>query len=401
MGDDPGGDGDPAQILAELSPYIVACTPQEFEIKRVIGKGGYGEVTMAIHKKSQRVCAVKQLILERLTGQNLLYFCREVSILANCSNFFLLPFCGFSPYPPYAIITEYIAKGCLFDALRHKPGTPALLPQHKFLIALGLARGMMSLHRQQIIHRDLKSLNVLLDEDLLPRIADFGIARFLDANAPEMVTREIGTPNWQAPESLVSDHYTNKVDVYSFAMICWELLTEDVPFKDKRGYWFYVAVAQNNERPVLPSGIPLPLKNLIQASWHKDPERRPTFAQIVYKMSQGQINFGVPIEQELEAFLRRLPFSREEAEDMQSTSGGYSETFQSLIRDVPGFSLATWTVADGQRSPVDVRNLPLNPEAIVHQPSQSAVASTDEASADGGHVVDEPVTRGGTRDGEV
>jgi serine/threonine protein kinase len=77
------------------------------------------------------------------------------------------------------IVTEFIPRGSLFDALHHAPGSPKLTPGSRLFIAFGMARGMMSLHRQQIVHRDLKSMNILLDEDLFSRIYDFGIARFL------------------------------------------------------------------------------------------------------------------------------------------------------------------------------------------------------------------------------
>ena len=103
---------------------------------------------------------------------------------------------------------------------------------------MGIAHAMIFLHSLGIIHRDLKSLNILIDEKLRPKICDFGTARFI-GNTTIHFTRQVGTPNWMAPEILQTDEYGPEVDVYSYAMVLSELLTYNPPFyqyKDRQHF---------------------------------------------------------------------------------------------------------------------------------------------------------------------
>ena len=273
---------DPNQLLAPLEEFLISL--DDFRFEKIIGKGGYAEVWLATHKGTGAKCAIKKLFLQKLEGQNLQFFVREVRILSCCHDLFLLPFQGFTNTYPYSIATEYIPNGSLFEALQHRPGAPRLSSSHKTLIAIGIAHGMMELHKQSIVHRDLKSLNILLDDRLLPKICDFGISRFAGQN--DEMTKEIGTPHWMAPEIFESDRYTEKVDVYAYGMILWEMLTEQVPFKGKTSVQVAIAVCNNNERPAIPPSCPTTLKNLIQMCWQRDPEKRPSFKQIYHALSE-------------------------------------------------------------------------------------------------------------------
>ncbi|EAX92134.1 TKL family protein kinase [Trichomonas vaginalis G3] len=265
------------KILAPLEEYLVKL--EDFTMDKRIGKGGYGEVWLATHNRTGQKCAVKKLFLEDLEGQNLNFFVREVTILASCHDFFLLPFIGFTDSCPFTIVTEFVPSGSLFEALHHKHGAPTLSASNKTLIAIGIAHGMIELHKQNIIHRDLKSLNILLDDRLLPKICDFGISRFGN-QGDDTMTKEIGTPHWMAPEIFESNHYTEKVDVYAYGMILWEMLTESVPFRGRTAIQVATAVVTKNERPPIPSSCPGTLRKLIQLCWDRDPEKRPSFKQI-------------------------------------------------------------------------------------------------------------------------
>ena len=278
---------DAKSLLSPVDDFLVSLS--DFTMERRIGKGGYGEVWLATNNKTEAKCAIKKLFLDKLEGQNLQFFVREVTILATCRDLFLVPFVGYTDTPPYCIITEYIPKGSLFEALQHRPGSPRLSPSHKTLIAIGIAHGMMELHKHSVIHRDLKSLNILLDDRLLPKICDFGISRFVGEN--EQMTKEIGTPHWMAPEIFETEHYTEKVDVYAYGMMLWELVTEQVPFKGRTSVQVATAVCMNNERPIIPSSCPTTMKNLIQMCWQRDPEKRPSFKQIFHALSEKKTMF--------------------------------------------------------------------------------------------------------------
>jgi serine/threonine protein kinase len=362
----------PAEVLGDLAGFVVSSA--DFEIHRRIGHGAHGEVFLAAHRATGKKVAVKRFLLKALHSTMLVYFCREVKILADCANFFLLPFLGFSVSAPYVIVTEFIARGSLYDALA---GRARLSADQRLVIALGIARGMAALHDMSVIHRDLKSLNILLDDEYLPRICDFGIARFL-SDADATLTQRIGTPHWMAPEMFQEAHYTLKADVYSFAIILWELLTGTVPFKGRDALRVAIAVSQHGERPPLPPGVAQPLAALIAACWDALPENRPTFAQIVRKLSQKRVCFPGGSADALDAFLARFPFSRAEAARMAAPDGAWSAALEAAIPDAPGFSVEAHAVPPGQRSPVERETVPLAPPSDDAAPAPFATPPSDD-----------------------
>lgn len=129
--------------------------------------------------------------------------------------------------PVFCIITEYLAGGSLGKFLHHQQ--PNILPLKLVLkLALDIARGMKYLHSQGILHRDLKSENLLLGEDMCVKVADFGIS-CLESQCGS-AKGFTGTYRWMAPEMIKEKHHTKKVDVYSFGIVLWELLTGKTPF---------------------------------------------------------------------------------------------------------------------------------------------------------------------------
>ena len=276
------------EILADISPYLVKL--EDFELIKKIGEGAFGVVYLAIHRATGIKCAVKKLISDDLEGNELIYFCREVKILSVCNSCFLLPLSGFTYSSPYLIVTEFMEGGNLFDALHPKRGAPHLTSTEKTVIAMGIAHGMMNLHKMKIIHRDLKSLNILLNKNRLPKICDFGIARFLD-DACTLVTQQIGTTQWMAPEQLMTSKYTNKVDVYAYGILLWEIVAEDIPFRGLNQYQITINVTQKNLRPKIPDGTPKKLKQMIELCWNSDPMKRPTFKQIYKSFATHAVAF--------------------------------------------------------------------------------------------------------------
>jgi serine/threonine protein kinase len=320
----------------------------------------------------------------------LLYFCCEVAILAQCHNYFLLPFFGFSVTAPYIIVTEFIPCGSLFDSLRRAPGAPRLDAGQKLLVALGTARGMMALHERSIVHRDLKSLNILLDDDLLPKVCDFGIARFM-GDADVEVTGRIGTPHWMAPEMFESDHYTNKVDVYAYGILLWEILTGAVPFKGRDAYKVAIAVTRNHERPPLPTGIPRGIIELIKACWDPAPENRPTFAQITLKLTQKLVSFPGGTADAVDAFLARFPFSAAELATLTRPDGNWSAALDQKMPAPQGFDTAAFAVRPGERSPVETKPAPLGPDRPRHTEDDDQAADQPVQAGDpDGPTSDDP-----------
>ena len=188
------------------------------------------EIDLFKNKKDNKYYIIKKLPFQSTLDKQFQNFCREIEIFSKIKNKFILPFKGFTTKEPFSIVTEYMKNGSLFDLLHSEKindnitikNIQKLTQTQKTKIALSIAKGMIYLHENNIIHRDLKSQNILLDNNLLPKISDFGISRFKE-NENQLLTNQLGTPQWMAPEMFQSNTYTNKVDVYSYAMILYEL----------------------------------------------------------------------------------------------------------------------------------------------------------------------------------
>lgn len=193
---------------------------------------------------------------------------------------------------PLGIITEFCAHGNLMDALASKPDLFDWPLKRR--IALQIANGVSFLHSQDpvILHRDLKSLNILLDSDLNAKVSDFGLSRFGATSVFDRMTAMCGTYHWMAPEVMnvapcgsgEETHYGPPVDVFSFAIILWELVTKKVPYDGWMAPQVIAAVAQRGERLPLPdleqANCSPTFLTLIEACWAQDPQIRPTFRSI-------------------------------------------------------------------------------------------------------------------------
>jgi mitogen-activated protein kinase kinase kinase 10 len=143
------------------------------------------------------------------------------------------------------IVTEYCFGGSLFSLLHEKRGSIKITPRQKYTMALDIAKGLNFLHTQEpnpVLHRDLKSLNLLVSEPVKEpddyvqiKITNFGLSRdLLDGDESfdsRRMTELAGTFHWMAPEVLRSDEYTHKADVYSYRICLWEILCLEPPFK--------------------------------------------------------------------------------------------------------------------------------------------------------------------------
>lgn len=131
--------------------------------------------------------------------------------------------------PVFCIITEYLSGGSL-RAFLHKLERTALPMQKLIAISLEIARGMEYIHSQGVIHRDLKPENILFDEEFCLKIADFGIA--CEAAFCDSLAEDPGTYRWMAPEMIKRKAYNRKVDVYSFGLVLWEMVTGTIPYEE-------------------------------------------------------------------------------------------------------------------------------------------------------------------------
>lgn len=263
-----------------IPTHIPKHVYEDFKIIRPIGKGSYGDVYLVTLGKDGPEKALKLINVQDLSGKDKQYFYQEILALSSISNTFIVSLFSYSDVCPFCIATDFSKCGTLHDAILHKPRAPKLDNTQKSVIAMGIAYGMICVHEHHFIHRDLKSANILLDENYLPKISDFGLSIKADEN---MIIEQnaVGTAAWMAPEMFDgTKHITNKADVYSFGIILWEMLTETIPFKNKDPINIMTLVVVNKERPRFPSYAPHNLKSLIERCWDENPDNRPSFVEI-------------------------------------------------------------------------------------------------------------------------
>ncbi|XP_020105399.1 proline-rich receptor-like protein kinase PERK8 [Ananas comosus] len=200
-----------------------------FSRQNLLGEGGFGSVYKGCFPDGREV-AVKKLKAEGGHGER--EFKAEVDTISRIHHRHLVSLLGYcSSENERMLIYDYVPNNTLYYHL-HGKGTPVMDWPTRVKIAAGAARGIAYLHEDchpRIIHRDIKSSNILLDNDFEAQVSDFGLARLaMDPNA-HVTTRVMGTFGYLAPEYASSGKLTAKSDVYSFGVVLLELITGRKP----------------------------------------------------------------------------------------------------------------------------------------------------------------------------
>ncbi|KAM4068632.1 hypothetical protein ACB094_12G027600 [Castanea mollissima] len=198
--------------------------------KYVIGRGKHGTVYRTESANSRKHWAVKRVDLSKSSFRHEL---RTLSLIRHRNVVRMAGYCIKDGYG--YIVTEYMPGGTLFDVLSQSDPCLSLDWDTRYRIAFGIAQGLSYLHHDcvaQIIHRDIKSDNILMDSELEPKIGDFGMAKLVkDSDSSSTTTRSVivGTLGYMAPENAYSTRLTEKCDVYSYGVILLELLCRKLP----------------------------------------------------------------------------------------------------------------------------------------------------------------------------
>ncbi|KAL1543710.1 non-specific serine/threonine protein kinase [Salvia divinorum] len=228
--------------------------------------------------------AVKVLKSEHLNNSPQAEFEQEIAILRQVQHDNVVRFIGACTKLPHLyIVTEYMPGGSLYEYL-HKNHPAIKLPQ-LLKFAIDICKGMEYLHQKNVIHRDLKAANLLMDTSNVVKVADFGVARF--QNNGGVMTAETGTYRWMAPEVINHQPYDQKADVFSFAIVLWELVTAKVPYDNMTPLQAALGVRQGL-RPELPINEHPKILSLMQRCWEAIPSKRPSFSEIRIEMESLQ-----------------------------------------------------------------------------------------------------------------
>ncbi|KAL5727643.1 hypothetical protein ACHQM5_000817 [Ranunculus cassubicifolius] len=276
-----------------------------------IGQGAYAIVYRGIWDGSE--VAVKVYSENDYSESTLMDFKKEIAIMKRLRHPNVLLFMG-AVYSPerLAIVTEFLPRGSLFRTL-HK-SNQALDVRKRLRMSLDVARGMNYLHHRSppIVHRDLKSSNLLVDRNLTVKVGDFGLSKWKHTTYLTAKSGR-GTPQWMAPEVLRNELSNEKSDVFSFGVILWELLTESIPWAELNPLQVVGVVGFMDRRLELPESLDPRLSSVINDCWQRlyiyifcfifisphaasriltengnpcsDPASRPSFKDLILRMS--------------------------------------------------------------------------------------------------------------------
>ena len=287
-------------------------SPDDYELIKVIGKGTFATVFSAKNTKTNSIVAIKRFNNPLEEDKERLYFMREVEIMAKMQHPCIHRLHGFylpdkSTHLTPLIITDYMPQGDLFTMLLKEMKGKA--PESwnataKMKVALGIAVGMDKIHKSFGIHRDLKPANILLDNNFEPKISDFGLSKITDGQTAMSIIA--GSPYWMAPELLKEDKYSNKVDVYAYGVLLYQLLTGLLPFGCSLSHSELILSILSGERPKIPESLDDFYATLIRRCWDQDPEKRPSFEEITSLLMNTHIFLPNTNVFELKAYQQRI-----------------------------------------------------------------------------------------------
>lgn len=267
-----------------------------------LGSGAQGSVYVATLnqeqvavKKMRDRCETEIKHLRKLNHKNIVAFKGVCTQSAN--------YCIVMEYCPYGQLYEYL-KRCEF-----MPPAQVIDWSHQ------IASGMNYLHQHKIIHRDLKSPNVLISANSTLKISDFGTSRQLSDCSKIMSFA--GTVAWMAPEVIRSELCSEKVDIWSFGVVMWELLTLEIPYRDFEQSTIIYGVGNSHLSLPLPDSFPKGYRLLMQMSWKIKPRNRPSFQQILAHIDIASREFS---DFKIEEFSKKQKMWKEEVRNALSQS---------------------------------------------------------------------------------
>lgn len=257
--------------------------PEHIQLGHLLGEGGFAKVYQC--QVAGQTAVAKVIPSDQLNEEMTYLLTNECTIWARLAHDNIVAFHGMaSTAQSVWLVCENMAEGSLQAVLEKKRAAKAALPSMEEFVdsCTQISQGMDYLHKfdPPVLHRDLKSANILMgNSGRRLAIADFGLARY-QASAGKKMTAETGSYRWMAPEVIRHELYATPCDVYSYAILAWEMLTYRVPFDNMMPVEAAFAVAREAKRPPIPSSCPSPVRQMLEACWAQEAKKRPTFSEL-------------------------------------------------------------------------------------------------------------------------
>ncbi|KAF9976048.1 hypothetical protein BGZ73_009207 [Actinomortierella ambigua] len=251
------------------------------QLHRLIGKGGFGSVYYGTW--NTRRCAVKKLTLTQSDYES--RFKNEISILQNLHSRYVIQFYG-APFHngTLCIAMDYAEGGSLAEAI-HRGMIDDWATKRQ--VADEVARGLAYIHSQGVLHRDLKSSNVLLTKHMEAKLCDFGLAQIKALSSRSSAYDVNGTLRWMAPELFSpKPKYSTKSDIYALGVTLWEMAANSTkPFAHQNNNAALAMLITKGARDEIPDNVPSFYRSWIERCWDHDPAKRPEAHEIAYKIA--------------------------------------------------------------------------------------------------------------------
>jgi serine/threonine protein kinase len=253
-------------------------------VGKTIGQGGYGRVCRGIWKGATAV-ALKVLLCIDSSQED---FKRESEIHANLKHPNIIALYGVCIEPTnYILVMELMVGGSLDQFLSDT--TKIFTWEQRITVALGIVGGLSYLHDRSIIHRDLKSMNILFDLNMQPKLCDFGMAK-LKTSTMCMTADTMGTPCWMAPEVMEMGGRCNvSTDIFALAVVFWEIATREMPFSQAQSIVAIATFVCSGRRLPIPLDVPSGFGALILICWDHDPKKRPPVTDIIRRLRMSNV----------------------------------------------------------------------------------------------------------------
>jgi serine/threonine protein kinase len=279
------------------SHFQSICIPvQEIEQKEELGAGSFG--TVYLGKWQHMDVAIKELASKRLPEKAQEEFEQESLVMKDLRHDNIVLLYGVCVDSKNCLIMQYCSNGSLYHLLQSRQEI-ALLKRIEW--ALEIAKGLSYLHNRKptILHRDLKSLNILIDKHLNAKIADFGLSKvkISSSAASTLKGKMIGTIRWMAPEIMEAETgttYTKAADIYSYGMIAWELATRTIPYEEVAKETLFMMKILQGKREELPPNTPPALTKVVTGCWKQNPQERLPLDAVIKTLENEQPTPSTP-----------------------------------------------------------------------------------------------------------
>ncbi|KAM3283177.1 hypothetical protein P3S67_026822 [Capsicum chacoense] len=279
--------------------------PKKLKISKFIAEGAYGSVYKGVYDRKQVAVKILDLSDEKRRATVAKAFAQEVSIWNKLGHPNVARLIGASKRLPevsrngkrrkwnfvarnhswekhragYCVVVEYVSGGTLRSHLLKNSIIGRRLSLNAVTkLALDVARGLSYLHSKKVVHRDVKTTNLVLDKEGRVKIIDFGVSR-VEASCPTNMSAETGTIGYMAPEVLIGLPYDHKCDVYSFGICLWEIYSCSIPYSGQSPH--ACSAMYKSRRPEIPNTWPSSLADIMKQCWDDDPKKRPEMQEVV------------------------------------------------------------------------------------------------------------------------